>query len=215
MPFWLRLCRAMKNGELKLYEGTKPALTEKAVPNPGHALAKVSWSAAQLACLGTGRELSVLSIGEDGPQKFQQLGKVAEFRVSGQGAALVARDGGTLKLIEMAAVPAPVVRDDASTEEKAAAIAKQAKAARAAGLDVQGQRELVTRPELARKGWAIGLSSMRPEFTRRPVSLNGTNGSAGAVRFVEPVAPPFPQPGAIVLGLPSSEPAAGSAAGKE
>lgn len=162
---------ALNNGQLKLYDGTKPALTEKAAPNPGHALAKVSWSGAQLACLGTKGELSVSSIDEDGPREFQQLGKVADYRISGQGAALVALDGGSLKLIEIAAVPAPVVRDDASMEEKAAAIAKQVKAARTAIFDLQGQRDLVTRPELARKGGAIGLSSMRPEYTRRPVGI--------------------------------------------
>ncbi|MCC6130895.1 MAG: hypothetical protein IT186_13305 [Acidobacteria bacterium] len=207
-PSHLRLAVAM-DGALQLFEGNEPGLKAAGSLSPGFSVASVNWTEGILAASGTRGEVGVAFRQNGAVGEFQVLGKAEEFALSVGGTVLVARDGKHLGLLEPVREPAPVAR---TSETEPAAVVLPSPVPRYAA---DSERQLLV-ASTSRDGGSIGLSSLRSSFTRRPISLNGAaTGSAGAVRFVEPEAPPFPAPGAIVLGLPSSEPAAGSAAEKE
>lgn len=143
-------------------------------------LARVQWAGGQLAALGIDGTLTVAQLDETGRRlvNTQTVAGVKDFRLGPEGTLLLSREAGRLSMI------GPRLLDTegrwkampSSEAELSGLIMPAAQGAAGRSFDLAGEkalaREKAGRPVDAAVG--VGLSSLRPAFTRQPVMRPGT-----------------------------------------
>jgi hypothetical protein len=141
-------------------------------------LARVQWAGGQLAALGLDGTLTVAQLDETGGLvNAQAVVGVKDFRLGPEGTLLLSSKAGRVSLIHQQLLDEKggwqTMRDEA---ELSSLIMPGAQGAAGRSFDLAGEKALARekggRPVEAAAG--VGLSSLRPAFTRQPVMRPGT-----------------------------------------